>query len=112
MNLTNTYKNNGGIKVQGLKYAYDLWMKFESGEVVTQYLIWGPSEKYKFPTEKEMITKADESFLFAWQVPKKIIIEKNRVRFIFTSKTFRTKEDRKARDAYFQWVIDQSRKVE
>lgn len=98
--------------MQGLKHAYDLWMRLESGEVVTQYLVWGPSERYKFPTEEEMITKADELFLFVWQVPKKIIIEEDRVRFIFTPKTFRTKKYREVRDAYFQWVINHSKEVE
>ena len=112
INFAGIYKKNKGrYKVQGLEYTYDLWMRLESGKVVTQYLVWGPSEKYQFPTEEEMITKADESFLFVWQVPKKIIIEEDRVRFIFTSKTFKTKEYREARDAYFQWVIDHSREV-
>ncbi len=98
-------------KMQKLVHMYDRWRRTQSGVIVVEYIIRSEGEKYTFPTLEILFTKADELFLSRRQVPKRIVRKDWCISFVFAPKTFPTQRDQKARDKFFQWVIDNSKPV-
>jgi len=94
-----------------LTFSYMNWNKKEIGKNRANYKISGKG-KYKFPSKDVIITKADESFLFVWQVPKEIFIEERHITLTFKAGVFKNKRDREVRDEFFQWIVNNSKQVE